>query len=489
MEIRKNTCSLLLLLSCIAGYGQYTGDDPTNYNNDANRARRASVKQDEDFAEKNRAPNKPATKYVPLSQSEMEALNDWWKNLKASYNPSAPAPGTAGGRFTESQRAEFSDVATKRLRAQYYSTSVVKRYHGPFEKLVPKMTSFQLPCQSGDCENGIGESKNEDFERISTYKDGKLDGIATFYVSDPMVKVVNVTYENNILNGPGTIKYHDGSFENFIFSYNKLGGEASLSLPNEDHVAFNYNDGKISGLLKYYYGGGGSCQSLYRDNEVFTTFLIFNLNADFYYPSEGMYKGQFYHYIKEEDMTKVFDDDGQGGFYAGEMKEDTDMYHGLGHRAWKSGTSCYGTFVNWSCTGEATFYYANGEIYKGTVKNAERNGYGTHYYANGNKYTGQWKKGQWTGKGRFEYADGTVYEGNFKEGDFGGKGTMTYADGYHYTGEWKKGKREGKGINTRTSDGYYVKGTFKDNLNDKVTYYNNNHEVISQEQFNGHTPQ
>lgn len=474
----------LVLLLPFWSYSQYTGDDPTNYNNDANRARRASVKQDEAFAEQNRAPNKPATKYVPLSQAELDALNNWWKNLKNSATP--PAPGTTGGGFTQSQKSEFSNVATKRLRAQYYSTSVVKRYLEPIEKLIPLIVNQKLPCQDKDCENGIRQANAADFERVANYKDGKLDGIASYYFNDPMISVINVTYENNILNGPGTVKYHDGSFENFTFSYAKLFGEATLSLANEDNVRLYYNDGKISGLLKYYYGGGGSCQTLYRDNEVFTTFMIYDLNADFFYPSKGMYKGSFYYYIKEENMTKVFDDDGAGGFYAGELKKDTDIYHGKGHKAWSSGTSCTGTFVNWSCTGEAIFYYFDGGIYKGTVKKSMRNGLGTMSYSNGNHYTGQWKENNWHGKGRFDYASGGYYEGDFKDNDFNGTGTMTYSDGYQYAGQWKNGVREGKGVNTRVWDGYYTKGTFKDDFNHKVTFHNNRGETISKEEFDGH---
>lgn len=414
--------------------------------------------------------------------SESAAIESWWKQLKSDYKNAgrAPAPGTTGGGFTDAQRAEFAATGDRREKELLYTSRVLERYHTPFNLWMPRIIGVNMPCTSGECTEGIGTAKNEQFERIAHYKDGKLNGTATFYLTDPMIKHINVTYEDNRLLGGGTVYYHDGSYENITFTYDHLSGEAALVFPNKEAVFFNRNNGKISGLLEYVYPDYSRVKILYRNDAPFSMFTA-NL-PDYTYPSKGMYTGGYYLYIREGSLRKLFNDEGDGGFWAGEMKDGTDTPHGLGDKAWKDGDSYHGTVSNGVTTGTGTLYYASGAIYEGPIKRSSPEGKGTMHYSNGSYYEGEWKEGDWHGKGKLLYADGGSYEGSFKKGELSGKGKMQYVGGDQYDGEWKAGKRKGKGTYTR-SDGFYRKGTFDDDGTNYVKFYNNKGEEITYEVY------
>jgi hypothetical protein len=56
----------------------------------------------------------------------------------------------------------------------------------------------------------------------------------------------------------------------------------------------------------------------------------------------------------------------------------------------------------------------------------------------GSIYEGEWLKGLMHGKGKKIYSKGDVYEGAFKEGQMHGDGSFTFAsDGYLLKGLWK----------------------------------------------------
>ena len=60
---------------------------------------------------------------------------------------------------------------------------------------------------------------------------------------------------------------------------------------------------------------------------------------------------------------------------------------------------------------------------------------------------------------------------------------MRWKDGDSFEGEWKNDEKNGKGI-LKKANGNYKKGTFKEDVDDKVKYYNKDNKEISQEEYN-----
>ena len=63
------------------------------------------------------------------------------------------------------------------------------------------------------------------------------------------------------------------------------------------------------------------------------------------------------------------------------------------------------------------------------------------------------------GEGSFYYVNGDEYKGAFKNGTMHGQGRYTEANGDRYEGEWKDGVREGRGIRT-FADGEFLVSRF-----------------------------
>lgn len=413
---------------------------------------RALARQNEDRA----AANKAATEHinaaytnnlpnakggVPSSSTSGDAqvkanIDAWWNRLQTdlkSVNNKSADPN-AYGMLSDAQRNEFADTGNKRRQEVYYVNSVITRYHENLNSWLDKIRAEKLTCATGNCKDGIEYGKTQNFNYTSDYKNGMLNGLTTFFVKDPLIKQITLNYVDNVLEGQGTIDFHDGSYENLKFHYNILGQESALILPTKESFFFHRNNGKISGMMDHYHADKSNCKLLYRDDQLFT--ILRANHRGFAYPSKLMYTGNFYIYIKEETMRKLFNDAGDGSFYAGEFKKNSDTPHGFGTKAWESGTSYTGKVINGNSYGEGIMYYNEGGIYKGMIKNATQSGYGVYNFTNGDKY-----------------------EGNFKAGFRHGKGVYTAVNGYSIIGSFKKG------------------------YGNKVKYYNNNKEEITKEEY------
>ena len=344
------------------------------------------------------------------------SADEWYKNLQANLKAlkAAPAPGTAGGKFTEAQRNEFNEARKLREIEQQYVASVINHYHQTLNKVLAEIVNQVLPCQKGDCQNNLGEGATATMKYYGNYINGKRDGITTFTVNDPIIESLNLAYKNDVLQGDGTILYHDGNYENIKFDHNILCGEAVLVIPNQETFYFNRNNGIISGVLKHNHTGKDSCTMLYRDNQLFT--MLKSEHAELRYPSKQMYSSGFYMYIKEDNMTKVFLEQGDGDFYAGQFRPNSDTPHGFGTKAWGSGINYTGTIVDGSVKGKGIMYYTNGTIYNGEFKESSPNGVGVYQFFNGDKYEGHVKSGQLTGNGVYTKANGYTIKGSFNKG-------------------------------------------------------------------------
>lgn len=411
----------------------------------------------------NNLPNSPGgvSSSGGASDQQVKAnIEAWWNRLQAdlkNVNNRSSDPN-AYGMYSDEQRSDFNATGNRRRQEIFSVNSIIKHYHENVNTWLDKIRATKIVCTSGDCQNGAGYSKTENFSITASYKNGKLNGVTGFFVKDPLIKQLNLSYKDNVLDGDGTIEFVDGSFENLTLHNGILGGKAALVLPTKEGFYFYRNNGKISGKMRHLHPEGGSCNLIYRDDEIFT---LFNANhRGFTYPSKLMYTGKYYIYIKEETMRKLFKDEGDGSFYAGEFKNNSDIPHGIGTKAWKDGSNFTGKISGGSAAGEGILYFPEGAIYKGVLKNGNRNGKGEYYNVNGEVYIGTFKNNSFHGEGSYKYNNGAQYVGNFQEG-----------------------KRHGKGVYTR-ADGSTIVGTYKEGNEDKVKYYNKNNEEITQEQYN-----
>ncbi len=390
----------------------------------------------------NNIPNDTRSKVNSNSGNDDQAaanIQAWAKKLSddLSAAKSLPIPGTTGGGFTEEQSNEFARTGYKRQLEQEYVIALLDYYHKNLNQYFDKILAGNHACDTGDCQEGVGRGSTDDFSVVANYKNGMMNGVTSFYVSnDPMIQQIAVNYVNDVADGQATVGYHDGTFENILIHKNKIHGESAIIFPTNEALFFFRNHGKITGKLQHAHPDRSSCYLLYRDDAMFT--MLSANHRDFTYPSERMYTGNFYLYIKEENMTKLFKDEGDGAFYSGEYRKNSDTPNGFGTRVWGDGDSFTGKITDGSPNGKGIFYWANGGIYEGSIKN----------------------------------------------GELEGEGTMSQVNGDIYSGEFKKSKRHGVGVCTRV-DGYTIVGKFKDDNVQSAKYYDSKNMEISSDQFYG----
>jgi len=143
-----------------------------------------------------------------------------------------------------------------------------------------------------------------------------------------------------------------------------------------------------------------------------------------------------------------------------------------------------GSCVSGNCkNGFGKFVYENGAFYEGKFKKGRFEGIGTEIYADGTKITGEYKDGNQEGQAKIIRADGNIWEGKSIYNNPNGYGKMIYLNGTQYTGLMNRYcEKEGEGVFTLTN-GYSIKGTFKENKPDVVVYFDSESNTISKEKF------
>lgn len=79
--------------------------------------------------------------------------------------------------------------------------------------------------------------------------------------------------------------------------------------------------------------------------------------------------------------------------------------------------------------GFGSYFYKNGDVFKGMWENGIREGQGTMTYATGESYCGEYHLSLAHGEGRYEFTNGDVYEGSFQAGEMHGPGVYRYHTG------------------------------------------------------------
>lgn len=168
--------------------------------------------------------------------------------------------------------------------------------------------------------------------------------------------------------------------------------------------------------------------------------------------------------------------------YVGSIK--AGKADGQGIYYYTDGSIYEGYFKAGEFTGKGTMKWKSGDEYVGNWINSKKDGQGIIKWANGNSYKGDWKNDAINGTGTYTWANGTVYTGEFENYNKSGNGTIKWIDGGSYNGSWKNDVRDGQGKVT-LANGFYRKGLFKNDVDEKVKYYNKSDEEISFEEYKG----
>jgi hypothetical protein len=116
-----------------------------------------------------------------------------------------------------------------------------------------------------------------------------------------------------------------------------------------------------------------------------------------------------------------------------------DCDFGFGEKKYPDKSSFVGNFEKGNKK-DGTYYYANGDTYKGAFIKNQRAGEAIYTYKNGEVFSGSYVEDKKT-FGTFSYKNGDSYTGDFENNLPHGYGTMTYKDGKKWEGDWIKGKK------------------------------------------------
>ena len=93
--------------------------------------------------------------------------------------------------------------------------------------------------------------------------------------------------------------------------------------------------------------------------------------------------------------------------------------------------------------------YEGAEYYVGEFHNGKETGDAQYYYVNGDVFEGEWLEGKKEGPGKMTYQNGDSFEGIYRNNLRNGSGKETLANQEVYEGDWVNDKKEGKFILTR----------------------------------------
>lgn len=138
-----------------------------------------------------------------------------------------------------------------------------------------------------------------------------------------------------------------------------------------------------------------------------------------------------------------------GSSYKGQWMGD--MKQGFGIKMNTNDTKYEGEWVANKYHGRGTLWIKSDRNkyirqYVGQWEYGLMHGDGTFYYANGDIYRGLWTDSKKSGNGKMEYPSGDVYQGSWNNDKKDGFGTMWYANGNIFEGFWQGDQKEGSGL-------------------------------------------
>ena len=165
---------------------------------------------------------------------------------------------------------------------------------------------------------------------------------------------------------------------------------------------------------------------------------------------DGFYEGSLLLDVRDGEGTFWFPN---GDVYKGFWRND--VISGKGLMEYSSGKTYYGDWVDGKPQGVGKFTWRNKDFYEGEFMHGEICGKGIKRYGNGSYYDGLWKNGFYHGKGTKRFADGSIYCGDWQYGKRQGYGNLTFRNGDCYEGEFYNGNISGSGKMCYRDGSYY----------------------------------
>lgn len=116
-----------------------------------------------------------------------------------------------------------------------------------------------------------------------------------------------------------------------------------------------------------------------------------------------------------------------------------DCVNGFGEKKYPDNSRFVGNFENGSKK-NGTYYYPNGDIYKGSFEKNQRSGSSVYTHKNGEVFKGTFTNDK-KAYGKFIFLNGDEYTGTFENSQPDGYGTLVSKNGKKWEGQWENGKR------------------------------------------------
>jgi len=247
-------------------------------------------------------------------------------------------------------------------------------------------------------------------------------------------------------DGRGVLKWTDGGGYYYYFGDWKNGKKNGKGIQYSLHSIYegDWKHNKMCGRGFSVYVDGSTYQGEFRDGCPHGYGLA-------EYPDGSRVEGNWVSGHLNGWCVIHFSREDKRDFYKGEMKDG--VWHGRGEIRWKDGDRMVAEWVSGLRHGEATYYWANGSVWKGQFVSDKREGWACRvdatfgytfegYYCNDSKSDGRirWLNGDsWVGR--------YISEDVVRKGQWLSEGVMTFAQtGNTMKGQWlDDSMKNGKG--------------------------------------------
>ena len=113
--------------------------------------------------------------------------------------------------------------------------------------------------------------------------------------------------------------------------------------------------------------------------------------------------------------------------------------NGFGEKKYPDSSRFVGNFESGSKK-NGTYFYPNGDVYKGSFEKNQRSGLAAYTHKNGEEFTGTFTNDK-KAFGKFVFLNGDEYTGTFENSQPDGYGTIISKNGKKWEGQWNNGKR------------------------------------------------
>jgi hypothetical protein len=142
-----------------------------------------------------------------------------------------------------------------------------------------------------------------------------------------------------------------------------------------------------------------------------------------------------------------------------------DCINGFGEKKYPDSGRFVGNFEK-GTKKSGTYYYPNGDVYKGSFEKNQRSGIAVYTHNNGEIFTGSFANDK-KAYGKYVFLNGDVYTGTFENSLPDGYGTIVSTNGKKWEGNWENGKRIWGGNVIANTDSVIVDSIINDNNSPK----------------------